>query len=61
MPTDINYSRTRRSAASISRNATVAIAVVLAVFAILHVIGAALLSNSRPIDDLRSTVRGEGD
>jgi hypothetical protein len=59
MPTDVNYSRTRRSAASISRNATVAIAVVLAVFAILHVIGAALLSDSRPIDDMRSTVHGD--
>jgi hypothetical protein len=62
MPTDIKHPRVRRSTGSMSRNATVSMAVVLAGFAILHIIAAVALqrmSASRPIDDIKWTVRGD--
>jgi hypothetical protein len=62
MPTVIDYSRTRRSTVRMSRKATVAVAVVLAVFAILHVIGAARMqAMSAPISigDTQFMFRGD--
>lgn len=62
MPTDIDHSRMRRSTASTSRKQTAAIAVVLAAFVILHIVGAVILqpmSASLPIDDSRSAIRGD--
>jgi hypothetical protein len=62
MPTDFDYSRIRRLTASTSRKQAVAMAVVLAAFAILHLVGAVVLrpmSASLPIDDLRSTIHGD--
>jgi hypothetical protein len=43
MPTDIDQPRVQRSRASMSNSAAISVAIVLAGFAILHVIGAAML------------------
>jgi hypothetical protein len=62
MPTNINRSRVQRSKASTSLNATIPIAVVLLGFAILHVIGAAVLqprSAALPTEDTKPMLRGD--
>jgi hypothetical protein len=62
MPTNVNRARVQRSRASISLNATISIAVALAGFAILHVVGAAMLqrtSAALPIENTRSMDHGD--
>jgi hypothetical protein len=62
MPTNINHPRVERSRASMSLNATISIAVVLAGFAILHVVGAAMLQHTSaalPIENTRSQIQGD--
>jgi hypothetical protein len=62
MPTNVNHPRVQRSRASISFNATISIAVALAGFAILHVVGVAMLqrmSAALPIENTRTEIHGD--
>jgi hypothetical protein len=62
MPTNVNHPRVQRSRASISFNATISIAVALAGFAILHLVGAVMLqrtSATLPVENTRSMVHGD--
>jgi hypothetical protein len=62
MPTSIDHRAAPRSEKSSLRPATISIAVILTGFALLHLIGAAILKRASatfPTEETRSVIRGD--
>jgi hypothetical protein len=62
MPTNIDHRRGQQSGASMPRTSTISIAVVVAGFALLHLIGAAKLQHASaalPVEDARFIPDGD--